>query len=46
LTRSQLSVGHLSIFGCIAHVKDVTPHLPKLEDQSKPVTSHVSNPHD
>jgi hypothetical protein len=31
------SVGHLCIVGCIAHVKDVTPHLPKLADRSKPM---------
>jgi len=30
-------VEHLRIFGCIAHVKNVTPHLPKLADRSKPM---------
>ena len=29
------SVEHFRIFGCMGHVKDVTPHLPKLADRSK-----------
>lgn len=28
-------VHHLRVFGCLAHIKDVTPHLPKLADRSK-----------
>jgi hypothetical protein len=30
-------VEHLRIFGCIAHVKIVTPHLQKLADRSRPM---------
>jgi hypothetical protein len=29
------SVVHLRVFGCVAHVKVVTPHLSKLTDRSK-----------
>ena len=29
------SVDHFRIFGCLAHVKVVTPHIPKLADRSK-----------
>jgi hypothetical protein len=30
-------VDHLRTFGCVAHVKNVRPHLSKLEDRSKKV---------
>jgi hypothetical protein len=30
-------VTHLRTFGCIAHIKDVRPHLKKLEDRSRPM---------
>lgn len=29
--NKKLSVHHLRIFGCLAHVKTVHPHLKKLE---------------
>ncbi|KAL6315604.1 hypothetical protein AAG906_002776 [Vitis piasezkii] len=31
------TVDHFRIFGCVGHVKDVTPHLSKLADRSKPM---------
>ncbi|CAO2146167.1 unnamed protein product [Urochloa humidicola] len=31
------AVDHLRTFGCVAHVKNVKPHLSKLEDRSKKV---------
>lgn len=31
------SVDHFRIFGCVGHVKDVTPNLSKLADRSKPM---------
>ncbi|KAE8689063.1 hypothetical protein F3Y22_tig00110944pilonHSYRG00016 [Hibiscus syriacus] len=31
------TVDHFRIFGCVGHVKDVTPHLSKLTDRSKPM---------
>jgi hypothetical protein len=34
---STPSVQHLRTFGCVAHVKNTQPHLPKLEDRSKPI---------
>jgi hypothetical protein len=30
-------LGHLRVFGCVAHVKSVGPHLKKLEDRSHPM---------
>jgi transposase InsO family protein len=36
-TSSTLSVLHLRMFRCVAHVKDTRPHLCKLEDRSKPM---------
>jgi transposase InsO family protein len=30
-------VSHLRVFGCVAHVRDVRPHLKKLEDRSRPM---------
>jgi hypothetical protein len=30
-------LGHLRVFGCIAHVKSVGPHMKKLEDRSQPM---------
>jgi hypothetical protein len=34
-TGRKPSLGHLKVFGCIAHAKLVTPHLKKLDDRSK-----------
>lgn len=31
------AVGHLRTFGCLAYVKNVRPHLSKLEDRSTPM---------
>jgi hypothetical protein len=31
------SVQHLWMFGCVIHVKDTSPNLKKLEDQSRPM---------
>jgi transposase InsO family protein len=31
----KLHLGHLKVFGCLAHVKQTTPHLKKLDDRSK-----------
>ena len=28
-------LGHLRVFGCMAHVKPATPHMKKLDDRSK-----------
>jgi hypothetical protein len=36
-TGSTSSVNHLHTFGCVAYVKNVRPHLQKLEDRSKPM---------
>jgi transposase InsO family protein len=36
-TRSTPAVQHLRTFGCVAHVKNMRPRLPKLEDRSKPM---------
>jgi hypothetical protein len=36
-TGSTLSVQHLCTFRCVAHVKNMRPHLQKLEDKSKPM---------
>jgi hypothetical protein len=30
-------VQHLCTFGCVAHVKNTRPNLPKLEDRSRPM---------
>ena len=30
-------LGHLKVFGCLAHMKVTTPHLKKLDDRSKKV---------
>ncbi len=30
------AVGHLRTFGCLAYVKDVRPHVTKLQDRNKP----------
>jgi len=30
-------LGHLKVFGCLAHMKVTTPHLNKLDDRSKKV---------
>src|SRR4051812_28392977 len=31
------NVRFLRIFGCVGHVKDTRPHLPKLDDRSTPM---------
>jgi hypothetical protein len=36
-TGSTPTVQHLRTFGCVAHVKNTHPHLPKLEDRSRPM---------
>jgi hypothetical protein len=36
-TRSTPAVQHLHGFGCVAHVKNTRPRLPKLEDRSRPM---------
>jgi hypothetical protein len=36
-TGSTPSVHHLRTFRCVAHVKNMLPHLQKLEDRSKPM---------
>jgi hypothetical protein len=36
-TGSTPAVQHLRTFGCVAHVKNTCPHLPKLDDRSKPM---------
>jgi hypothetical protein len=36
-TGSTLSVQHLRTFRCVAHVKNMRPHLQKLKDRSKPM---------
>jgi hypothetical protein len=36
-TGSTPSMQHLPTFGCTAHVKNMWPHMPKLEDRSKPM---------
>lgn len=30
-------LGHLRVFGCLAHVKPVVPHIKKLENRSSPM---------
>jgi hypothetical protein len=34
-TGSTLNIHHLRTFGCIAHVKMMTPHPRKLDDRSR-----------
>ena len=36
-TGRRPSVGHMRIFGCVAHVKDTRKHPSKLEDRSMPM---------
>ena len=30
-------LGHLRVFGCMAHVKPAVPHIKKLDDRSSPM---------
>jgi hypothetical protein len=36
-TGSTPVVQHMRTFGCVAHVKNTHPNLPKLEDRSRPM---------